>query len=83
MGDPSYPLVVSGRKVWADVDSMVVLMLEGSLSVREGSRVVVDVVLSCWDIDVEDRISPLALMSVVGEIGAGVLNSKARYELGA
>ena len=39
---------------------------------------VVDAILSCWDMEVEDKISPFALISVVGEIGAGVLNSKAR-----
>ena len=32
----------------------------------------------CWEMEGGGRISPVALMSVVGEIGAGVLNSNAR-----
>ena len=34
----------------------------------------------CCDIEGGGRISPIALISVVGETGAGVLNSNARYE---
>ena len=78
MGDPSYPLLVSGRNVWVEVDSMVALMFDASSSTIEELIVGVEELLICCDIEEEGKISPCALMSVVGEIGAGVLNSKAR-----
>lgn len=34
----------------------------------------------CCDMEGGGRISPVTLISVVGETGAGVLNSNARYE---
>lgn len=78
MGDPSKPLPVSGRKVCVEVVSTVELISIVSLSARTDSIVGVEVMLSWCDEKEEGRISPCALISVVGETGAGVLNSKAR-----
>ena len=39
---------------------------------------IVELMFSHWDVFVEGSISPLALVSIFGEVGAGVLNSKAR-----
>ena len=54
------------------------LISDVSLTGSEGSNVGVGVAPSFCDIDEGGNISPFALISVVGDIGAGALNSKAR-----
>jgi len=85
IGELSYPLSDPGRNVRVEVDSTVELIAEVSLenltvgigSVELGS----DVLLICWDMEGEGRISPEMLMFVVGDTGAEVLNSKALYDV--
>ena len=66
-----------GRKVEVEADSMVELILGRESAVSESG---VGGTLSCWEMEDDGRISPVVLISVVGEIGAGVLNSNALYE---
>ena len=56
---------------------MVELMLGVLFSVGLDCTVETGEVSSCCDIEDEGSISPVTLMSVVGEMGAGVLNSNA------